>query len=82
MQQPPGFAVPGKEHLVCKLSKTIYGLKQGPRTWYEEIDSFIRSIGCKRSSLDPNLYLRQVNGKTVIILLFVDDLLITGDDTM
>lgn len=46
MKQPPGFAIPGKEHLVCKLRKSIYGLKQSPRAWYEEVDSFLRSIGC------------------------------------
>lgn len=78
MRQPPGFVMSGQENLVCKLRKSIYGLKQSPRAWYEEVDNYLRSIGCTRSSLDPNLYFRQQSGETVIILLFVDDLLITG----
>lgn len=78
MQQPPGFSKPGQEKLVCHLRKSIYGLKQSPRTWYKEVDSFLRSIGCKRSALDPNLYFCQKEGLIALILLFVDDLLITG----
>lgn len=76
MLQPPGFSSPGKEDLVCRLKKSIYGLKQSPRTWYEEVDSSLQWIRCKRSSLDPNLYLLQEDGKTIILLL-VDDHLIT-----
>lgn len=79
MRQPPGFLTPGQEELVCKLRRSIYGLKQSPRAWYEEVDSFLRSIGCRRSALDSNLYLRQQGDQTAIILLFVDDLLITGN---
>lgn len=45
MLQPPGFAKPGSEHLVCKLNRSIYGLKQSPRAWYEEVDAFLRSHG-------------------------------------
>lgn len=54
---------------------------QGPGMRKSTRSSFLWSIGYKRSSLDPNLYLRQINEKTAIVLLFVDNLLITGDGT-
>lgn len=43
MQQPPGFEEPGKEHLVCLLKRSLYGLKQSSRQWYEEIDTYLQS---------------------------------------
>lgn len=79
MQQPPGFVTEHQRHLVCHLWKSLYGLKQSPRAWYEEVDLFLQSVGCTRSALDPNLYFHFHNHQTAIILLFVDDLLITGN---
>lgn len=63
---------------MCCLQKSIHGLKQSPRAWYQEVDSLLQSIGCIKSSLDSNLYLSYANDQLVLILLFVDDLLITG----
>lgn len=78
MEQPPGFAVRGSEHLVCHLRRSLYGLKQSPRTWYQEIDSYLRDSGWTRSMADPNLYFLNQAGHILILMLFVDDLLITG----
>lgn len=80
MLQPPGFEVPGSEHLVCKLNRSIYGLKQSPRAWYEEIDAYLADQNWMRSEADHNLYFLHNQGKIVILLLFVDDLLVTGND--
>lgn len=79
MQQPPGFERKGLEHLVCKLYKSIYGLKQSPRAWYQEIDTYLRAHGWTRSDADPNLYFLQEGDSIVLLLLYVDDLLITGN---
>lgn len=79
MLQPPGFSLPGLEHLVCLLKRTLYGLKQSPRAWYQAIDSFLLSSGWQRSTQDHNLYFFTSGSILVIILLFVDDLLITGN---
>ncbi len=49
MKQPEGFIIPGKEDYVCKLKRSLYGLKQSPRQWYKRYDSFMLSHGFKRS---------------------------------
>ena len=45
MHQPEGFVEKGKEHLVCRLKKSLYGLKQTPRQWYRKFDSFMTDQG-------------------------------------
>jgi hypothetical protein len=80
MDQPEGFVVPGKENLVCRLNKSLYGLKQSPRQWYRRFDSFMISHGFKRSDYDSCVYLKIVNGSTIYLLLYVDDMLIAAKD--
>jgi hypothetical protein len=76
--QPQGYEAPGKEHLVCRLNKALYGLRQAPRAWYERIDSFLLLQNFHRGDGDSNLYIFQKTGHVIIIALYVDDLLITG----
>ncbi len=57
MEQPQGFIQPGIHHKVCKLHKTIYGLKQLPRTWYERIDFFLLTSSFKKSVGNTNVYI-------------------------
>ena len=79
MQQPEGFVLKGKEHLVCKLLKSLYGLKQSSRQWYQKFDAFMRSQGYKHSTEDPCLYVkRQPNGQLIMLILYVDDVLIAS----
>jgi len=63
MKQPEGFIKKGQEHLVCRLLKSLYGLKQSPRQWNKRFDSFVTSHGFKRSVFDPCVYLKKVNNK-------------------
>ncbi|KAL3691463.1 hypothetical protein R1sor_005114 [Riccia sorocarpa] len=81
MTQPEGFHAPGHEQLVCHLHKSLYGLKQSPRAWYERIDTFLQEQGLSRSLADYNLYFLHENGKRLFLILYVDDLLLTGDNT-
>jgi hypothetical protein len=76
MDQPEGFVVPGKEDYVCRLKKSLYGLKQSPRQWYKRFDSFMLSNGFQRSQYDSCVYLKFVNGSPTYLLLYVDDMLI------
>jgi hypothetical protein len=70
----------GQEHLVCKLKKSLYGLKQTPRSWYKKIDSFFLQQGFMRRKSDPNLHTKfDEHGYIVLISLYVDDLIITGN---
>ncbi|MCO5553375.1 hypothetical protein L7F22_006896 [Adiantum nelumboides] len=78
VSQPPGFEVSNEEHKVCKLIKALYGLKQAPRAWYRRIDDFLKSIGFSKSYSDSNVYVLRQDNFIVIIILYVDDLIITG----
>ena len=78
VEQPQGFEVHGRETHVCRLKKVLYGLKQAPRAWYSRIDSYLQQIGFMKSDADPNLYYIVVNGELLILVLYVDDLFITG----
>jgi hypothetical protein len=78
MDQPEGFVVPGKEDLVCKLKRSLYGLKQSPRQWYKRFDSFMLAHGFKRSQYDSCVYIKFVNGSPIYLLLYVDDMLIAA----
>ena len=60
------------------LKKSLYELKQAPRVWYAKIDGFLLSLSFVRCKYDHNLYLKLIHGYLMIILLYVDDLLITG----
>ena len=79
IEQPQGFEVEDRWTHVCKLKKALCGLKQAPRSWYERIDSFLSSMGFTKSKVDPNLYLKIVEDEPVILLLYVDDLFLTGN---
>ncbi|KAG2775354.1 hypothetical protein Pcac1_g13982 [Phytophthora cactorum] len=61
-----------------ELFKAIYGLKQGSRVWNETFDEYVRSIGFRVSSYDPCLYIKVVDGECVLLLVYVDDVLVTG----
>jgi hypothetical protein len=64
------------------LKKDLYGLKQVPRAWYGRIDNFPTSLGFTKSKADSNLYFKVVNGEPIILLLYVDDLFLTGEEKL
>ena len=79
MTQPEGHFVKGKEDYVCKLKKSLYGLKQSPRQWYKRFDKFMLSLGYFRSTYDSCVYFkRHEDGSCVYLLLYVDDMLIAA----
>lgn len=81
MQQPEGFIVPGREGEVCRLIKSLYGLKQASRVWNIKFNEFLILFGLIRSIADPCVYYRhlrkgEVDEEITIFILYVDDGLI------
>ena len=80
MAVPEGLTSHATKNKVCKLLKSLYGLKQSPRQWYAKIHDFlIRELRFESSSSDPCLYTRHNGSGILIIALYVDDLLIAGN---
>ena len=75
MTQPEGYVKPGNEHLVCRLKKSIYGLKQSPRCWNRALSEYLESMGYIRSKADPCVYIKRFE-EISIIAVYVDDLAI------
>jgi hypothetical protein len=75
MEQPEGFTHEG-EHIVCKLHKSLYGLKQSPRAWNQKLDAFLKRIKFTRSDADFNVYVAQVEDVKFFIVIYVDDLIL------
>lgn len=76
MTQPEGFER-GK-HLVCRLNRSLYGLKQASRAWNARFHSFVERLGFRRSLSDPCLYVKGSACNQVIMVLYVDNLLVVG----
>eukprot|EP01018_Ginkgo_biloba_P029061 Gb_03163 [translate_table: standard] len=81
MEQPLGFALSENSSLVCRLRKSLYGLKQAPWAWYEKMDKFLLDSGFSRCHSDPTVYTKKSNDELLILVLYVDDLIITGSST-
>ena len=77
MAQPEGFVDEHQPHKVCHLIKSLYGLKQAHGAWYIKIDDHLLQYGFTRSPSDTNLYIKKVGTEIVILVLYVDDLVIT-----
>ena len=75
MQQPSGYATPGKERLVCKLNKSLYGLKQSPRCWNIAFKEYMGKIGFSQSVADPCVFIR-TEGSITVVAVYVDDLIL------
>jgi hypothetical protein len=80
MKQPEGFVVKGKKELVCKLKKSLYGLKKSPRMWYQKFDTYILGLGFVRSRVDHCVYSKQVGNHFIYVVLYVDDMLLVGNN--
>jgi len=78
MQQPPGMADSQHPTHVCKLQRALYGLKQAPRAWFDCFSAFLLKYGFFCSLSDPSLFVLHSDYGSLILLLYIDDMLLTG----
>ncbi|RVW49858.1 Retrovirus-related Pol polyprotein from transposon RE1 [Vitis vinifera] len=82
MMLPPGFCKEEEETRVCKLKKSLYGLKQSPRAWFDRFAKVIKNQGYQQGQSDHTMFFKQSNdGRMTILIVYVDDIILTGDDT-
>ena len=80
IEQPEVFETLDMDSHVCRLKRALYGLKQAPCFWYTRIGSYFIGLGFTKGEADANLYHILVDGKLLIIVLYVDDLIMIGDE--
>ncbi|KAK1429967.1 hypothetical protein QVD17_12353 [Tagetes erecta] len=73
--QPPGFEDPDFPSKVYKLDKSLYGLHQAPRIWYETLTQYLLSKGFSRGTIDMTLFKKEVNGELLMVQVCVDDII-------
>ena len=80
MEQPPGFVAQGESDLVCRLKKSIYGLKQSPRAWFGRFSEVVIEFGLQRCGVDHSVFYKHSKVGRILLIVYVDDIVITGDD--
>ena len=80
MMQPEGFIAKNQEHMVCKLKRSIYGLKQASRSWNIRFDQAIKSFGFEQNLDEPCVYKRHQDKVLIFLVFYVDDILLIGND--
>ncbi|KAK9051887.1 hypothetical protein SSX86_028515 [Deinandra increscens subsp. villosa] len=80
LQQPPGFEDPAHPDHVCLLHKSLYGLKQAPRAWFHRLSTALLQLGFKGSKTDPSLFIYSSGGTLLYMLVYVDDIIVTGNN--
>lgn len=81
VSQPPGLRNKIHPNVVSKLRKALYGLKQAPRAWFDRFNTFLFSQGFNSSNADSSLSVLKKGSDIVILLLYVEDMLITGNSS-
>ncbi|WJX96077.1 hypothetical protein P8452_77325 [Trifolium repens] len=80
MTQPEGFDIPNEAHKICKLQRSIYGLKQASRSWNLRFDETVTKYGFIKNEDEPCVYKKVSGSKIVFLVLYVDDILLIGND--
>lgn len=80
MEIPPTFANEKMQGKVCRLKKALYGLEQSPKVWFDKFSKAMTSFGYQQSNTDHTLFIRHHKVKVTFFVVYVDDIVITGDD--
>lgn len=81
MQQPQGFVDKQFPNYICRLTKSLYGLKQALRAWFKCFTSHLLTLGFVTSAADSSLFIRRTTDSITYLLLYVDDVIVTGSFT-
>ena len=82
MPQPEGFVNPDYPKHIYKLKKALYGLKQAPRAWFDKLKSVLKSWNFYRAKSDTSLFFKQNGNDVIILLIYVDDTIVTGSNNV
>ena len=81
MEQPSGFITQGESSLVCKLRRSLYGLKQSPQAWFSRFSSTVQEFGMIRNTANHSVFYHHTStGQCIYLIVYVDDIVITGSD--
>ena len=80
MPQPEGFVDPTQLHAVCKLHRSLYGLRQAPRGWYDRLKQTLLAWGFRPLTMDSSLFLLHSSSGVIWLMVYVDDILLTGNN--
>jgi hypothetical protein len=80
MVQPQGLINQSTPHYVCRLRKSLYGLKQAPRAWFQRLSNLVLTLGFLGSNADSSLLIYKKSGCVIFLLVYVDDVRVTGSD--
>jgi len=80
MEQPPGFVAQGEYGKVCHLHRSLYGLKQSPRAWFGKFSQAVEKFGMTKSKFDHSVFYKQSDADIILLIVYVDDIVITGSD--
>ena len=80
MEQPSRFVAQGEIGKVCRLRKSMYGLKQNPRAWFDKFSQSIETFGMQKSKSNHSVFYKNSSFGISLLVVYVDDIVITGSD--
>ena len=82
MEQPLGFVAQGEIRKVwCRLRKSLYGLKQSPRAWFDKFSQAIETFGMQKSKFNHSVFYKNSSSCIILLVVYVVDIVITGSDS-
>ena len=78
MKKPLGFVAQGEIGKVCRLRKSLYGLKQSPRAWFGKFSQAVEEFGMQKSKSDHSVFYKKSSSCIILLVVYVDDIVITG----
>jgi Reverse transcriptase (RNA-dependent DNA polymerase) len=80
MEIPPEFENEQLKGKVCRLKRSLYGLKQSPRAWFDRFSMVMKKLGYQQSNADHTIFIRRKEEKFYILVVYVDDIVLTDND--